>query len=59
MANAKKTHQMDLEGSPDQAAEVPYSNAGGVVERTWAWGINVRQQARDYQVLTRHSGAWI
>ena len=57
--NAKETHQMDWQGVAQPGGGGTLLKRRGVVERTWAGWMHVRRQARDYEVLTRHSEAGI
>ena len=59
VANKKKTHKMDLEGVAKQGSGFIVLKRRWVVERTFAWLMNFRRHARDYEVLTRHSEALI
>ena len=58
-ANQKKTHQIDLEVVAKQGSGFTVVKRRWVVERTFAWLMNFRRHARDYEVLTRHSEALI
>ncbi len=59
VANQKKTHKIDLEVVAKQGNGFTPLKRRWVVERTFAWLMNVRRHARDYEVLTRHSEALI
>ena len=59
VANVKKTHKIDLEVVAKQGPGFTVLKRRWVVERTFAWLMNFRRHARDYEVLTRHSEALI
>jgi transposase len=59
VADLKKTHKIDLEVVAKQGNGFTPLKRRWVVERTFAWLMNVRRHARDYEVLTRHSEALI
>ena len=59
VANLKKTHKIDLEVVAKQGGGFTLLKRRWVVERTFAWLMNFRRHARDYEVLTRHSEALI
>lgn len=59
VANLKKTHKIDLEVVAKQGSGFTLLKRRWVVERTFAWLMNFRRHARDYEVLTRHSEALI
>ncbi len=59
VANLKKTHKIDLEIVAKQGPGCTVLKRRWVVERTWAWLMNFRRHAREYEVLTRHSEALI
>ena len=55
----KKTHKIDLEVVAKQGPGFEVLPRRWVVERTFAWLMNFRRHARDYEVLTHHSEALI
>ena len=55
----KKTHKIDLEVVANQGSGFVVIPRRWVVERTFAWLMNFRRHARDYEVLTHHSEALI
>ena len=59
VASQKKTHKIDLEVVAKQGGGFEVLPRRWVVERTFAWLMNFRRHARDYEVLTRHSEALI
>ena len=59
VANQKKTHKIDLEVVAKQGDGFTVLKRRWVVERTFAWLMNFRRHARDYEVLTHHSEALI
>ena len=59
VANQKKTHKIDLEVVARQGSGFAVIPRRWVVERTFAWLMNFRRHARDYEVLTHHSEAFI
>ena len=59
VANLKKTHKIDLEVVAKQGTGFTPIKRRWVVERTFAWLMNFRRHARDYEVLPRHSEALI
>ena len=59
VAKLKKTHKIDLEVVAKQGGGFTLLKRRWVVERTFAWLMNFRRHARDYEVLTRHSEALI
>ena len=59
VANQKKTHKIDLEVVAKQGDGFTVVKRRWVVERTFAWLMNFRRHARDYEVLTQHSEALI
>ena len=59
VADLKKTHKIDLEVVAKQGTGFTLLKRRWVVERTFAWLMNFRRHARDYEVLTRHSVALI
>ena len=59
VADLKKTHKIDLEVVAKQGNGFTPLKRRWVVERTFAWLMNFRRHARDYEVLTRHSEALI
>ena len=59
VAEVKKTHKIDLEVVANQGAGFAVVPRRWVVERTFAWLMNFRRHARDYEVLTHHSEAFI
>ena len=59
VAKLKKTHKIDLEVVAKQGSGFTLLKRRWVVERTFAWLMNFRRHARDYEVLTHHSEALI
>ena len=59
VADLKKTHKIDLEVVAKQGGGFTLLKRRWVVERTFAWLMNFRRHARDYEALTRHSEALI
>ena len=59
VANVKKMHKIDLEVVAKQGTGFTPIKRRWVVERTFAWLMNFRRHARDYEVLPRHSEALI
>ena len=59
VADLKKTHKIDLEVVAKQGTGFTPLKRRWVVERTFAWLMNFRRHARDYEVLPRHSEALI
>ena len=59
VAKQKKTHKIDLEVVAKQGDGFTVVKRRWVVERTFAWLMNFRRHARDYEVLTQHSEALI
>ena len=59
VADVKKTHKIHLEVVAKQGDGFEVIPRRWVVERTFAWLMNFRRHARDYEVLTHHSEALI
>ena len=59
VADLKKTPKIDLEVVAKQGNGFTPLKRRWVVERTFAWLMNFRRHARDYEGLTRHSEALI
>ena len=59
VAKQKKTHKIDLEVVATQGDGFTVVKRRWVVERTFAWLMNFRRHARDYEGLTQHSEALI
>ena len=59
VARLKKTHKIDLEVVSKQGPGFEVLPRRWVVERTFAWLINYRVLAKDYEVLTGNSEAFI
>ena len=59
VARLKQTHKIDLEVVAKQGPGFTLLKRRWVVERTFAWLLNFRRHARDYEVLPRHSEALI
>ena len=55
----KKTHKIDLEVVARDGKGFQLVKRRWVVERTFAWLLNYRRLAKDYEVLTRNSEAMI
>ena len=55
----KQTHKVDLEIVEHQGPGFQLVKWRWVVERTFAWLLNYRRHAKDYEVLTRNSQALI
>jgi len=55
----KQTHKIDLEVLEPQGPGFQLVKWRWVVERTFAWLLNYRRHAKDYEVLTRNSEALI
>ena len=53
---SKRRTNIDLEVVAKQGSGFTVLKRRWVVERTLAWLMNFRRHARDYEVLTRHSG---
>ena len=59
VAQLKRTHKIALEVVKKQAAGFTILKRRWVVERTFAWLLNYRIHAKDYEVLPRNSEAFI
>jgi len=59
VAGLKATHKIDLEVVQRQGKGFAVLPRRWVVERTFAWVLNYRRHAKDYEVLTEHSEALI
>jgi len=59
VADLKKTHKIDLEVIAKPGKGFTLLKRRWVVERTFAWLLNFRRHAKDYEVLTRNSEALI
>jgi putative transposase len=55
----KKTWRIDLEVSEKEGKGFHVIKKRWVVERTFAWIVNFRRNAKDYEALTQHSEAMI
>ena len=55
----KKSYKIDLEVTQKQGPGFQLVKRRWVVERTFSWLFNCRRNAKDYEVLTRHSEAML
>ena len=59
VADLKQSHKIDLEVVGKQGAGFSVLPRRWVVERTFAWRLNYRRHAKDYEGVPRHSEALI
>ena len=59
VAQLKRTHKITLEVVKKQATGFTILKRRWVIERTFAWLFNYRIHAKDYEVLTANSKAFI
>ena len=59
MASLKQTHKIDLDVIAKTGSGFTVLPRRWVVERTFAWLLNYRRHAKDYEVLPRNSEALI